>query len=305
MRRAAPLREWIVPDLGLLLDVDGPIASPVTRSIAIPSIADDLVTLVGAGVPVAFITGRSDRFIDEQVVEPLFARGLADALREPGARMFGVFEKGGSWAAITPAGLDTVTVDETVAPSASLTSDIRMLVEQRFADAMFFDDTKRAMLSVEQNRDVEASVYQAAQTRFDSCAFEVVAGHGIGVAHRDRVAPDLNGNVTFRLDSTIISTDIESVVLDKDRGAQRALEYFEAVGGGELPRRWRSVGDSRSDYKMADFLHEAGFDAAHVDVRPADGVLDKPYRVITEHGAVHDEAGAIFLRYWVRELALA
>jgi hypothetical protein len=291
-----------VPDLGLLLDVDGPIASPVTRSIAIPSIADDLVTLVGAGVPVAFITGRSDAFIEQQVVQPLLARGLADALRQPGARMFGVFEKGGSWAAITPAGMADVTVDETVTPSESLIADIRMLVEQRFADTMFFDGTKRAMISVEQNRDLESSIYLKAQAHFDHAAFDVLVDHGVGVHHRERVSPDVNGEVTFRLDSTIISTDIESVVLDKDRGAQRALEYFAAAG--ELPRRWRSVGDSRSDYKMADFLHEAGFDAAHVDVRPSDGVLEKPYRVVTEHGAVHDEAGAIFLRHWVRELGL-
>lgn len=294
-----------MPDLGLLLDVDGPIASPVTRSIAIPSIADDLVTLVGAGVPVAFVTGRSDVFIEQQVVRPLLARGLADALERPGARMFGVFEKGGSWAAITSAGMAPVTVDETVAPSDSLIADIRMLVAGRFADTMFFDETKRAMISVEQNHEVPASVYLRAQNHFDAAAFDVLVDHGIGVYHRERVAPDVNGDVTFRLDSTIISTDIESVLLDKDRGAQRALEYFAATGTGELPRRWRSVGDSRSDYKMADFLHEAGFDAAHVDVRPSDGVLDKPYPVITEHGAVHDEAGAIFLRHWVRELDLA
>ena len=292
-----------MPDLGLLLDVDGPIASPVTRSIAIPSIAEDLVTLVGAGVPVAFITGRSDAFIEQQVVQPLLARGLAAALERPGARMFGVFEKGGSWAAITPGGMAPVTVDESVAPSAALSSDIRMLVEQRFADTMFFDTTKRAMISVEQNRDVAASVYLKAQTQFDHAAFDVLVDHGVGVHHRERVAPDANGEVTFRLDSTIISTDIESVVLDKDRGAQRALEYFAAVG--ELPRRWRSVGDSRSDYKMADFLHEAGFETAHVDVRPSDGVLEKPYPVITEGAAVHDEAGAIFLRYWVDKLELA
>ena len=293
-----------MPDLGLLLDVDGPIASPVTRSIAIPSIADDLVTLAAAGVPVAFITGRSDAFIAQQVVAPLLAQGLADALARPGARMFGVFEKGGAWAPITSAGMGAVEVDESVAPSDALVSDIRTLVTQRFADTMFFDETKRAMISVEQSRSVPASVYLKAQAHFDLAAFDVLVDHGIGVHHRERVSPDVNGDVTWRIDSTIISTDIEQVVLDKDRGARRALEYFEAVGGA-LPRRWRSVGDSRSDYKMADFLHEAGFDAAHVDVRPSDGVLEKPYPVITEHGAVHDEAGAIFLRHWVTKLGLA
>ena len=292
-----------MPDLGLLLDVDGPIASPVTRSIAIPSIADDLVTLVGAGVPVAFITGRSSEFIEQQVVRKLLAHGLANALEQPGARMFGVFEKGGAWAAITPGGMAPVTIDESVAPSAALISDIRMLVRDRFADTMFFDETKRAMISVEQNHEVEASVYLKAQSHFDLAAFDVLVDHGVGVYHRERVAPDVNGNATFRLDSTIISTDIESVLLDKDRGARRALEYFAAAG--ELPHRWRSVGDSRSDYKMADFLHAAGYETAHVDVRPSDGVLEKPYPVVTEHGAVHDEAGAIFLRYWVNELGLA
>ncbi|MFC4243754.1 hypothetical protein ACFOYW_10240 [Gryllotalpicola reticulitermitis] len=291
-----------MPDLGLLLDVDGPIASPVTRSINIPSIADDLVALVGAGVPIAFITGRSDRFIDAQVVEPLLARGLADALRQPGARMFGVFEKGGTWAAITPDGLAELEIDASVAPSAALVGDIRDLVVDRFSDSMFFDETKRAMISVEQGRQVEASVYTAAQSRFDSAAFDVLTAHGVGAAHRDRIAPDANGAVTFRIDSTIISSDIESVVLDKDRGARRALDHFAATG--ELPRRWRSVGDSRGDYKMSDFLHSAGFDTAHVDVRPSDGVLEKPYRVITEGDAIHDQAGALFLRHWVRELGL-
>jgi hypothetical protein len=291
-----------VPDLGLLLDVDGPIASPITRSIAIPSIADDLVTLVGAGVPVAFITGRSDAFIEQQVVAPLLARGLAAALGRPGARMFGVFEKGGAWAAITSAGIGEVTVDQSVAPPAALVDDIRALLERDFADTMFFDETKRAMISVEQRPEIAASVYQAAQRDFDAAAFDVVARRGIGVRHGERVAPDAQGETPFRLDSTIISTDIESVLLDKDRGAQRALEYFAAAG--ELPRRWRSVGDSRSDYKMADFLHDAGYEVAHVDVRPADGVLEKPYPVITEHNAVHDEAGAIFLRHWVDKLAL-
>jgi len=292
-----------VPDLGLLLDVDGPIASPVTRSIAIPSIADDLVTLVGGGVPVAFITGRSDAFINEQVVLPLLERGLADALNQAGARMFGVFEKGGAWAPITAAGMGEVVVDESVAPSEAVVADIRSLTAARFADTMFFDDTKRAMISVEQNHDVESGSYLKAQAHFDADAFAVLADHGVGVHHRDRVAPDANGEVTFRLDSTIISTDIESVLLDKDRGAQRALEFLAAAG--ELPHRWRSVGDSRSDYKMADYLFAQGYDAAHVDVRPSDGVLAKPYPVIADHGKLHDEAGAMYLRHWVSELGLA
>ena len=49
MTVASPTSLTAAPPLGLLLDVDGPIASPVSRSIAIQSILDDLVSLTAAG----------------------------------------------------------------------------------------------------------------------------------------------------------------------------------------------------------------------------------------------------------------
>ncbi|CAN5524076.1 hypothetical protein BH10ACT4_BH10ACT4_00740 [soil metagenome] len=287
-------------DLGLLFDVDGPLASPVSRSIRIPSILDDLVALTAAGVPIAFVTGRSDAFIRDQVIAPLLEVGLSAALETPGARMFGVFEKGGSWAPITSAGMGEVTVDESVALPSSIVDGIRSLVADGYADTMFFDETKRAMISVEQRTDVSGEDYQHAQSSFNDASFALVAAAGLGVKLGSRSAPDAAGNVPFRLDPTIISTDIESVLLDKDRGAARALDYFATLGS--LPSLWRSIGDSRSDYLMADHLHGAGYDVAHVDVRPADGILDRPYRVIVEGDAIHDEAGAAFLGYWVRRL---
>ncbi|WP_223692822.1 hypothetical protein [Leifsonia poae] len=289
-------------NLGLLFDVDGPLASPVTRTIAIRSIVTDLVAMTAAGVPIAFITGRSGDFIRNQVVAPLRDAGLADALDQQGARMFGVFEKGGAWAPITGDGMGEVTVDETVAFGADAVDRIRNLVRERFADTMFFDETKRAMISVEQRTDVDTATFAEAQDHYCDAAFDLLTGLGYGLRHGERVSPDARGDVPFRIDPTIISTDIESVLLDKDRGAQRAFDYFAARGA--LPRRWRSIGDSRSDYLMADFVHGAGFDVAHVDVRPADGILDRPYEVITIGDATHDTAGAEFLAHWRRELGL-
>jgi phosphoglycolate phosphatase-like HAD superfamily hydrolase len=284
------------PDLGLLLDVDGPIASPVSRTIAIPTIIDDLIALTAAGVPIAFVTGRSDAFIDAQVVAPLMAHGLADALRVPGARMFGVFEKGAVWAPIDEHGLGDITVDDSVAFRPEDIAAIRELAEGTYGDTMFFDETKRAMISVEQRTDVDSARYYAAQSAFQNDAYALLTGRGVGLRYGDREQADATGAVPFRVDPTVISTDIESVLLDKDRGAVRALEHF--ARRGPLPRTWRSVGDSRSDYKMADQLHADGFEVAHVDVRPSDGVLDKPYPVIVEGELIHDEAGAAFLRHW-------
>jgi hypothetical protein len=289
-------------DLGLLFDVDGPLASPVSRTVRIGSILDDLVTLAGSGVPIAFITGRSDEFIREQVIEPLLAAGLADALRVQGARMFGVFEKGAAWAPITDAGLGVVDVDTSLALPRDFVTNVRELVTSEFANTMFFDETKRAMVSVEQRTDVSHTDYLAAQGHFNGQAFELALVGGVGMRFGTRSNTDSDGLVPFRIDPTIISTDIESVLLDKDRGAERALAYFASLG--ELPRVWRSVGDSRSDYLMADHLHRAGFDVAHLDVRPSDGVLERPYPIITEGHLIHDEAGALFLRHWVNRLGL-
>jgi hypothetical protein len=286
-----------VSPLGLLLDVDGPIASPDTRSISRPSILTDLVRLAGGNVPIGFITGRSADFIREQVVAPLVAAGLPDVMR-----MYGVCEKGAVWFPITAAGMGEVVVDSSVALPNAVGARIRDLVATDYADSMFFDETKRAMVSVEQRTDVDRAAYHLAQASFEEAAYAILIEHGLGVRFGDRVSPDATGAVPFRIDTTIISTDIESVDLDKDHAAKRALAFF--AEGGALPRLWRSVGDSRSDYLMADHLHAAGYDVAHVDVRPADGILDRPYPVVVEGDLIHDEAGAAFLAYWVAKLDL-
>ena len=288
--------------LGLLLDVDGPIASPVSRSVGIPSIIGDLVLLAGAGVPIAFITGRSDAFIRDEVMVPLFAAGLGEALARPGTAMFCVFEKGAVWAPVTADGLGDIVIDEAVALPKAVVDEARELVASEFSSTMFFDETKHAMISVEQRTDVSRERYLPTQQTFNDAAFALLERHGVGVRLGDREAPDAAGQVPFRLEPTIISTDIESVLLDKDRGAERALEYFSA--SGPLPKLWRSVGDSRSDYLMADHLHSAGYDVAHVDVRPLDGILDRAYDIITEGDLIHDEAGAAFLEHWVTKLGL-
>jgi hypothetical protein len=287
----------VSPPLGLLLDVDGPIASPVTRTIAIPSIIADLVALAGGGVPIAFITGRSDSFLRDQVVAPLLDAGLS-----PAAGMFGVCEKGGVWFPITASGMAAIAVDDSIAVPRDYTDELRSLVEGDFGDTMFFDDTKHVMISIEQRQDVSHARYAAAQPAMNEAAFDLLVRHGLGARLGDREVPDAQGEVPFRVDPTIISTDVESVTLDKDRGAERALAFFSEIG--PLPTLWRSMGDSRSDYLMADHLYAAGFDVAHVDVRPSDGILDRPYRVVVEGDAIHDAAGAAFLGHWVEKLGL-
>jgi len=285
------------PRLGLLLDVDGPIASPVSRTIAIPSIVDDLIALAAEGIPVVFNTGRSDAFIREQVVKPLLAGGLA-----PGGRVHAVCEKGAVWCSIGPQyedGMGDITVAEDLALPRDYADEMRELVRSDYADLVFFDETKRAMVSIEQRVEVPNATYLARQPEFDERAMAALQRRGLGVRRLDDVRPAADGSVQWRIDPTIISTDVEADRSGKDMGAERSLELL--AEDGDLPLAWRTMGDSRSDYAMADWLHANGHAVAHVDVRPSDGVPATPYPVLTApDGVIHDEAGARYLSDWRR-----
>ncbi|WP_102159358.1 hypothetical protein [Zhihengliuella halotolerans] len=270
------------PPFGLLLDVDGPIASPVTRTVAIESIGRDLAAMANAGIPVVFNTGRSDAFIAAEVVPALRAAGLRE-----GAPVFTISEKGAVWASVSPAGLGEISIDPELRLPAALYDDVRALVAERYAALMFHDETKRAMVSVEMTVGADPHAYLAAQKHFDEAIPALLEKHGL----RD-----------VRIDPTIISTDIEHELLGKDLGAARTLKLLteRGISAGS----WFTMGDSRTDYAMAEWLHKHGHEVSHVDVRPADGVPQTPYPVLTSAtGAIHDEAGAEFLTNWAGRIA--
>jgi hypothetical protein len=289
------------PPLALLLDVDGPVASPVTRNVQ-PGIIADLLALAASGIPVVFNTGRSDTFIREQVMEPMIAAGMP-----AGVLVHAICEKGAVWFSYTAEGPGPVHVDRELAMPPAFGDDVRRLVAEDYASHMFFDETKRAMVSVEQHVSVDNSEYRAEQELFDADAMVLMGRHGLGVVRLDHHAPNSDDQIDYRVDPTIISTDIESVRLGKDLGASRAVELLAAQG--ITPQAWRTVGDSRTDYAMADWLHHNDHAVKHVDVRPADGIPVKPYEVLTAADlglggdVIHDDAGAAFLQSWRSALA--
>lgn len=289
------------PPLALLLDVDGPVASPLTRTVR-PGIIADLLALAAAGIPVIFNTGRSDAFIREQLMEPMIAAGMPASLL-----LHAICEKGAVWFTFSSAGAGPVHVDRELAIPVQFGDDVRRLVAEDYAAHMFYDETKRAMVSVEQHIDVANSEYREEQALFDADAMELMGRHGLGVVRLDHHAPDSDDRIDYRVDPTIISTDIESVRLGKDLGASRAVELLAAQG--ITPQAWRTVGDSRTDYAMADWLHHHDHPVKHVDVRPADGIPVKPYPVLTAADlglgidVIHDDAGAAFLARWRQALA--
>lgn len=290
--------------IGLLLDVDGPVASTETRAVP-EGIVTTLVRLAAARVPVGFNTGRSADFLLHSVIGPLRAAGLLED-----APFFAICEKGAVWFPFSdvPAGdLPAVTVDAPTPgwvrtdPAMAVDADVRDAIweinGERAGDLQFVDRTKLLMVSLEKTVGADQDAY--VQVRDDVAA-------GIEDLLRERgLAEDV------RVDPTVISIDVEHRTSGKDLGVDRCLGML-AEAGVAVPERWFTAGDSRTDYAMADALHAMGAPVEHMDVRPADGIPERPYRVLTaadlaERGVgqaedVHERAGESLLRWAERDL---
>jgi hypothetical protein len=276
------------PPLGILLDVDGPVSSPVTRTVS-AELLDDVRALLAVGVPVVLNTGRSTAFVDEQVFGPLAAAGL------PGrARLHAICEKGGSWTSAHGDGIGEVHTDPALRVPDIARDLVQRLVDDGYGDAMFVDDTKVVMATVEARTDVPNEVYLERQQGFDAALLAGLTTAGLGVRLRDERHPDADGRTPWRIDPSVIATDVESDDSGKALGAHRALTLL--AEDGALPSVWHTVGDSRSDYAMADHLHGLGYDVTHVDVGPQPPLDGRPYTVTRLPGLVYQHAGEAHLR---------
>ena len=296
------------PALALLLDVDGPIASPITRRISEPGLAENLVRLAHAGIPVIFNTGRSDVFITSIVMPALHDHGLRLTPDASGhtPTVFAICEKGAtSYVPAADPTQDTVQVRAEYALPPEVRNFCRQQAES-FTDVMFWDDTKHAMVSLEAHPGIDLTRYRERQAEFDAALWAELRASGRPLVWGERTSAAAGEHLhdtPIRIDTTIISTDVELATTGKDLGADVALA--ELQNRGITPKSWRTVGDSRGDYAMADRLHELGFDVRHVDVRPGEGMLQRPYPVDTAKDAhdINDVAGAQYVAQWCREHA--
>lgn len=252
------------PRIGLLLDVDGPIASTRTRTMRVPTIAPDLVAIAHAGCPVVFNTGRSAAFLRERVIPELVAAGLS-----PDAPVWGVGEKGGTWFSLDAGAADPEVAaqqqDMTMRPPQALFDDARRLAEA-FGEVVFFDETKHTMISIEQHVEVPNERFIAERTAMVAELEQMLEAHLL--------------TDTMTIYPTVISIDVEHADSGKALGARRALALIRERM--DPPRRWFTAGDSGQDYDMSAQLHEDGFETTHLDVRPHGEVPDVPFDVVRE-----------------------
>jgi hydroxymethylpyrimidine pyrophosphatase-like HAD family hydrolase len=277
------------PPFALLADIDGPISNPDAKSIVNPRIVPALTKLLAAGIPVVFNTGRSSDFVEQNVFTPLLAARPRNL-----HLVHGVCEKGAVWLSLEDDGTQWHFIDEKISVPGELQPLVRQMVETTYAATMFFDETKETMISVERRSDVDHDTYTHVQPQFLHDLERLLNDNGHEVT---RPGPHArNGSARLQMDPSIISVDLESVMVGKDLGASRAFELL----GDSRPRQWRTIGDSGVDYDMADWLHAEGEVVKHIDVGPKRERKERPYEVLIANSGIHDEAGGAYVEWLAR-----
>src|SRR3954470_6425590 len=70
--------------------------------------------------------------------------------------------------------------------------------------------------------------YARAQAAFDADLLAALTAAGLGVVLRDLAVPDAEGRTPWRIDPSVIATDVQSAAAGKDLGARRALALLAA-----------------------------------------------------------------------------
>jgi phosphoglycolate phosphatase-like HAD superfamily hydrolase len=228
------------PATAWLFDVDGVLTEPEHKTMREPALFDELIRRLARGEPVGTNTGRSLTFLGMGLLDPLEAR-VPDRRLLHG--LIAIGERGSAWATYDAGGGRIEQVDPTTPFSPALRDEVRALLRRPdFAEVMFFDETKRTMISTELLPGKTVAEYVGPQRALVAELHAMLARHGLA----DQ----------FRVDPTSIATDIEYRGVGKAYGATQFAAKLEARD--VWPARYICFGDSRSDFDMLEALLARG-----------------------------------------------
>jgi len=221
-----------------LFDVDGVITDPREKRVLETELFAEIISRLEAGEPVAFNTGRDLDFVQTKVIDELLKRVDKEKLQN----LFAVAEKGALWASFGEDGREKENIDKNISVPEEVKNRVRNLIKEKFSDGMFYDETKRTMISIEMVHNGDLEKFHA---------------------KREGLLEDLKGifqefglQDKYAIDPTIIATDIQSVNVGKNLGAARFLGWLDSRGISA--EKFFCFGDSKSDLAMAEEISKQG-----------------------------------------------
>lgn len=264
------VRTGLLPELrknigrAALFDVDGTLTDPIEKKVVNPEVYDEFIDRLAAGEAIGLNTGRSVKWVEGNFMQPLVQR-MRERDIEPSIleRMIVVGEKGGTWATYDANGLASYGRNDKLAIPATTKKAVRKLIDEKYADAMFFDDTKETMISVEMRDGYNMTDFSSRQAELQTELQQILAQKD-----SERAGDKAMQNSDLIIDATTIATDIQSKHVGKDLGSARFLEFLEARHITPRGAAIDAYGDSPSDLAMASHLKRLGLHAQFVYVGP-------------------------------------
>ncbi|HEV2238513.1 MAG TPA: hypothetical protein VGR57_17780 [Ktedonobacterales bacterium] len=232
--------ERATPAVAWLFDVDGVLTEPEHKTVREPALFAELIRRLARGEPVGTNTGRSLTYLSSGLLDPLEAL-VPDRRLLRG--LIAIGERGSAWVTYDADGARGEQLDAATPLAPALRDDVRALVRRPdLAAVMFFDETKRTMISTELRPDKTIAEYAGPQRALVAELHALLARHGLV----DQ----------YRVDPTSIATDIEYRGVGKAYGAAKFAAMLEQRG--IHPARYTCFGDSLSDYDMLEALRARG-----------------------------------------------
>lgn len=231
-----------------IFDVDGVLTIPDSREFD-REIMEDIAERLTKGDPVILNTGRSISWVQQRIIARLYH---AHNVKDPSVlqNLFVVGEKGGTWLTFDEKGLMQEHKDDSISVPQDLQDTVKRIVEEQFPKTMFFDKTKRTMISTEMQEvddkrfegQVSLEDFQRDQARLVEIFKDLLKSRGL--------------EEVLEIDPTTIATDIQNKHVGKDFAIRKALTWLTAKGFSI--QKFITFGDSKSDVAMAEELHENG-----------------------------------------------
>ena len=246
-----------------LFDVDGVITNPIEKRVTHPEIIDELIRRLKKAEPIGLNTGRSIDFIVEQILVPLEQHIEDKSLLR---NVFAIGEMGGVRITYQD-GQRQENVDGEISVPQNLQDKVRSLVKLDFSDIMFYDETKKTMITVELKLGKSLDEFHLRQTEFVGILRDLLQKHHF---------------TDIRVDATTIATDIENSHVGKALGVKRFLKLLSERKVNTS--NFIVFGDSKSDLEMGEELHIQGKKFTFVYVGEGE-IKQTPFEVIrtTKH----------------------
>lgn len=222
-----------------LFDVDGVLSDPVAKQVTNPELFAQIIIRLHRGEPVGLNTGRSTKWMIDRIIAPL--RKKIDA-KDLLSKFIAIGEKGATWVTFDEEGTMHFGEIKELSMDPNLLVKTKELVAKEYSDAMFFDDTKETMLSIEMRDGFDLTRFHTRQKTLDVQLQQLLEENGLAEL--------------YKIDSTTIATDVESPYVGKALGAERFLQFLSDKNIS--PAEFKTFGDSVSDFAMADELDRRG-----------------------------------------------